>query len=83
MGYFSTSLCATQVIAGEDRSVGNHDVLNNMRIREDDKTLVSDCVRVYWAILLCPLEQAELGMPGKVGKTALFEQSDPLQHGMK
>ena len=22
MGYFSTSLCATQVIAGEDRSVG-------------------------------------------------------------
>lgn len=40
----SLSLDEHVLTRGEDRSVGNHDVLDDMRIGEDDKALVSDRV---------------------------------------
>ena len=56
-----------QSATGEDRAVGDQQVLGNASIRNHDKELIAHPDREEWSISLSPGAQSALGVPTEEG----------------
>lgn len=60
--------------AGENSAVGDHEILGNAWVGDDDEELVAEPERVEGAEFLVPVVEGELGVVRQEGEGSFVEQ---------